>query len=123
MEVLGYVGFVLGLFGVFAYCSQSDLKKRIKRLEDELASTKGTSYALSKESLAKFATENIGCKVQISFKEDCWDSDVISYGNAKRGNVILDADKNWILVEVNTPKEAKQKLFRLDSIDGITLMK
>ncbi len=123
MDGLVYVALVFGLMGVFAFCSQSDLKKRIKRLEDELASTKGSSYALSKESLAKFARENIGQQVKISFKEDCWDSDVISYGNTKGKNVILDADENWILVEITTPKKTLQKIFRIDSIDGLTLVK
>ncbi len=123
MDGLVYVALVFGLMGVFAFCSQSDLKKRIKRLEDELASTKGSSYALSKESLAKFAKENIGQQVKISFKEDCWDSDVISYGNTKGKNVILDADENWILVEITTPKKTLQKIFRIDSIDGLTLVK
>ena len=123
MDGLVYVALVFGLMGVFAFCSQSDLKKRIKRLEDELASTKGSSYALSKESLAKFARENNGQQVKISFKEDCWDSDVISYGNTKGKNVILDADENWILVEITTPKKTLQKIFRIDSIDGLTLVK
>ena len=66
----------------------------------------------------------MSARVKISFKEDCWDSDVITYGNTKRGkNVILDADDNWILVEVTTPKNTLQKIFRLDSIDGLTLVK
>ncbi len=123
MESFGYIGFVFGIFGLMAFCSLSELKKRIRRLEDELASTKGTSYSLSKESLAKLASEYKDKQVKISFKEDCWDSDVITYGNTKGKNVILDADENWILVEIITPKKEVQKLFRLDSIDGLTLVK
>lgn len=123
MEVLGYIGFVFGIFGLLAFCSQSGLKKRIKRLEDELASAKGTSYSMSKESLAKLAAEYKNQQVKIEFKEDCWDSDVITYGNTKGKNIILDADENWILVEITTPKKTLQKLFRLDSIDGLTLIK
>ena len=123
MEVLGYIGFVFGMFGFMAFCSLSDLKKRIKRLEDELASTKGTSYSESKASLARLASEYKGQNVKISFNEDCIDSDVISYGNPKGKNVILDADENWILVEITTPKKTLMKLFRLDSIDGLTLVK
>ena len=48
---------------------------------------------------------------------------VISYGNTKGKNIILDADENWILVEITTPKTTVQKLFRIDSIDGLTLVK
>ena len=123
MDGLVYVALVFSFMGMMAFCSQSELKKRIKRLEDELASTKGSSYAISKESLYKFAKENIGQQVKISFKEDCWDSDVISYGNTRGKNVILDADENWILVEITTPRKTLQKLFRIDSIDGLTLVK
>ena len=123
MEALTYLGFVFGLMGFLAFCSQSDLKRRIKRLEHELASTKGSSYAVARESLAKLASQNIGKTVKISFKEDCWDSDVMVYGNTKGKNTILDADDNWILVEISTPKKTIEKLFRIDSIDGITLVK
>ena len=122
MEVLGYLGFVFGLLGFMAFCSLSDLKNRIKKIEDELASVKGTSYSISKESLAKLDLEYNNQQVQISFKEECWDSDVISYGNAKGKNIILDADDNWLLVEITTPKNTVDKLFRLDTIDGLTLV-
>ena len=74
-------------------------------------------------SCGELREENIGQQVKISFKEDCWDSDVISYGNTKGKNVILDADENWILVEITTPKKTLQKIFRIDSIDGLTLVK
>lgn len=123
MEVLGYIGFALGIFGFLAFCSQSDMKKRIKRLEAELSSTKGTSYSLSKEALAKLAAEYKNNRVKIEFKEDCWDSDVITYGNTKGKNVILDSDESWILVEITTHKTTLRKLLRLDSIAGLTLIK
>lgn len=121
MDALGILGFVFGIMGLLAYCSQSELKKRIKRIEDELAATKGSSYAISKESLCKLASANIGKQVEISFKEDCWDPDVISYGNTKGKNVIMDADNDWIAVEITTPKKVINKIFRIDSIDGLTI--
>jgi hypothetical protein len=40
-----------------------------------------------------------------------------------KAHIILDADENWILVEITTPRKTVQKLFRLDSIDGLTLVK
>ena len=48
---------------------------------------------------------------------------MISYGNTKGKSVILDVDENWILVEITTPKKTLQKIFRIDSIDGLTLVK
>ncbi len=120
MDTFGILGFIFGLLGFMAFLSESDLKKRIKRLEDELSQIKGTSYSVSKESLGKIAYGYIGKQVDISFKEDCWDPDVLTYGNTKGKNVIIDADDNWILVEITTPKKVLLRIFRLDSIDGLT---
>lgn len=120
MDTFGILGFIFGLMGFMAFLSESDLKKRIKRLEDELTQIKGTSFSVSKESLAGIASGYIGKQVIISFKEDCWDSDVLTYGNTKGKNVIMDADDNWILVEITTPKKVILRIFRLDSIDGLT---
>jgi len=120
MDTFGILGFIFGLMGFMAFLSESDLKKRIKRLEDELSQIKGTSFSVSKESLAGIASGYIGKQVKISFKEDCWDPDVLTYGNTKGKNVIMDADDNWILVEITTPKKVILRIFRLDSIDGLT---
>lgn len=120
MDTFGILGFIFGLMGFMAFLSESDLKKRIKRLEDELTQIKGTSFSVSKESLAGIASGYIGKQVIISFKEDCWDPDVLTYGNTKGKNVIMDADDNWILVEITTPKKVILRIFRLDSIDGLT---
>lgn len=122
MEVMGTLGFVFGILGFLAFCSQSSLKSRIKRLEDELSSMKGSSYSLSRESIAGYASQNKGKRVKISFKEDCADTDVIMYGNTKGSNVILDSDDSWILVEITSPKKTVRKLLRIDSIDGLTLI-
>lgn len=122
MEAMGIIGFVFGILGFTAFCSQSSLKSRIKRLEDELSSMKGSSYSLSRESIAGYASQNKGKRVKISFKEDCADTDVIMYGNPKGSNVILDSDDSWILVEITSPKKTVRKLLRIDSIDGLTLI-
>ncbi len=122
MDTFSILGFVFGLMGIAAFCEQPGLKKRIKRLEDELSLMKGSSYCREKESFAKLAAEYTGRRVKISFKEDCADYDVIAYGNAKGRNVILDADESWILVEITASGKKMQKLFRIDSIDALTLV-
>ncbi len=33
MESFGYIGFALGIFGLMAFCSLENIKKRIKRLD------------------------------------------------------------------------------------------
>ena len=53
-------------------------------------------------------------------KEDHMDSDIISYGNTKRGsNTIVDVDEDWILIRIKSPKGEKEKLIRLESIQTI----
>ena len=47
--------------------------------------------------------------------------DISYYGNSKHGaNVIMEADRDWMLVHVETPKENKDKLIRMESIQRIT---
>ena len=42
------------------------------------------------------------------------------YGNTKHGaNTILDADEDWVLVRVDTPKKSVEKLIRLEGIERI----
>ena len=42
------------------------------------------------------------------------------YGNTKHGsNTILDADEEWMLVRIETPKGTKEKLIRMESIARI----
>ncbi|MDO4414026.1 MAG: hypothetical protein Q4C20_03005 [Erysipelotrichaceae bacterium] len=117
-----YIGFVFGIFGLLAYLEVSSLKKRIDALERELGGMKGTSYHEEKASLVKTVREYIGQNIEIIFKEDQADSDVISFGNSKYGsNIILDADKDWLLVRIESPKKTTEKLIRVESVERISL--
>lgn len=116
-----YIGFVFGIFGLMAYLEISGLKKRIGKLEEQLSKMSGTSYAKEKQSLKQIVTSLIGEDVELSFKEDEMDFDVINYGNTKYGKtILLDADEDWIKVRIVTPKEEKIKLIRVSSIARIT---
>ena len=121
MEV---VAFILGVFGISAYLQISGLKNRIAALERELTGIKGTSYHEDRGDLVKMVNECIGKKVNIDLKEDHMDIDIINYGNTKHGSIcIVDADHDWRLVHIETPKGNKDKLIRMESIEGLSIIK
>ncbi len=116
-----YIGFVFGIFGLLAYLETSALKKRIAKLERELTAMNGTGYHEDRQAMLKAARDCIGRHVEISFREDHEDSDIISCGNTAHGsNTILDADEEWMLVRVESAKGAKDKLIRMESVQSIT---
>ncbi len=117
-----YIGFVFGLFGLVAYLSVSPLKKRLDALERELTRMKGTSYQKERTSLVRSVREYIGQEAEITLKEDHEDFDIMNYGNSKHGaNIILDADDEWLLVRIESPKKTVEKLIRMESVERISL--
>ena len=116
-----YVGFVFGIFGLFAFLECSTLKKRMDALEDQLAETKGTKQYDERQGLYQQVHDCIGQQVQLQFKEDYGDWDIVDNGSSKHGtNTIVDTDGEWVLVRLESPKGTKEKLIRLASISGIT---
>ncbi len=119
-----YLGFIFGIFGLMAYLQVSSLKNRISELERELTKMKGTSFHEDRTALVQAAKTYTGQTVDIELKEDHEDIDIINYGNTKHGyNTILDADEDWLLVEVGTPKGTKRKLIRMESVERISVIK
>ena len=116
-----YAAFVFAIFGFMAYLQQSSLQKRVAELERELTKMKGTSYADSREELIRAARSYIGQKVRLALKEDYPDADILMYGNTKHGShTILDVDRDWLLVHIESPKTNKDKLIRLEALTGIS---
>lgn len=112
-----YIGFVFGIFGLMAYLQVSGLKNRVTALERELARIQGTSYHDDRKALLQAARSLIGQKVNIELKEGHEDADIVSYGNTRYGsNTILDADEDWLLVHIDSPKQSMDKLIRLESV-------
>lgn len=61
--------------------------------------------------------------MNIDLKEDHEDVDIINYGNTKHGsNTVLDADNEWLLVRIETPKKTVEKLIRMESVERISLI-
>ena len=117
-----YIGLVFGIFGLLAYLQVSELKNRVKALERELSKMQGTSFHDDRRALLQAARQLIGQKVEIKMKEDHMDADIINYGNTRYGaNTILDADDDWLLIRIDSPKESKDKLIRLESVKRLGL--
>ena len=116
-----YLGFIFGIFGLLAYLQISPLKRRMDKLEEELTRTKGTSFHEDRQSLMNAICSYTGEKVILTLKEEYRDADIVSYGNTKHGsNTILDADEDWMLIRIETPKGNKQKLIRMESIQSVS---
>ncbi len=119
-----YIGFIFGIFGLMAYLEVSSLKGKISELERELTKMKGTSFHENRTALVQAARTYIGQEVNIELKEDHEDFDIINYGNTKHGTItVLDADEEWLLVEIGTPKGNKRKLIRTESVERISVIK
>lgn len=117
-----YIGFIFGIFGLLAYLELSSLKKRINDLERQMTAMQGTSYHEDRKNLVKVAQSYFNQKVDIDLKEDHQDVDIMMYGNSRHGsNIILDADEEWMLLRIETPKDVKTKLIRLESVARISL--
>ena len=121
---MDYLGFIFGIFGMMAYLQISSLKNRVSELERELTKMKGTSFHEDRSALVQATRTYTGQKVNIELKEDHEDIDIINYGNTKHGSItVLDADEEWMLVEVVTPKGTKKKLIRMESVERISVIK
>ena len=118
-----YVGIVFGIFGLLAYVQLSSLKKKVNALEEELSGIDGTSLFEERRALLDAVESYIGKQVILDLKEDCEDVDIVMYGNSKHGtNTILDADRDWLLVRIDSAKGSKEKLIRAGSVQRISLV-
>ncbi len=119
-----YIGWIFGIFGLVAYLELPELKNRVTKLERQLTVVEGTSLHEDRQALLKAAKAYIGQKIILDLKEDHMDSDVVMYGNTKHGSVtVLDADDEWMLVRIDTPKGIKEKLIRMESVDRISVLR
>ena len=60
--------------------------------------------------------------MKIELKEDHQDLDIVNYGNTKYSAITIeDADSEWLLVRIESPKGNKDKLIRMESVKRISL--
>lgn len=121
MDTLGVIGFIFGIFGLMAYISMGQLKRKVEMLESALSKMEGTSYHEDRESLFRIAQSCVGRQVRIELKEDHEDVDVMMYGNTKHGSImVMDCDRDWMRIQIDGPKGTISKLIRMESIKKIT---
>lgn len=108
------------IFGFLAFCSVFSLSKRVSKLETQLSKVEGTSFYENRRVIVEAVNTYMGKSVIIGMREEETDFDVINYGNSKYGkNVIIDADEDWMLVEITSKKGTKEKLLRISSVISI----
>ena len=110
-----YLGFIFGIFGLFAYIELASLKKKVTALEKELSGIVGTPSFEERRALLDAVESYIGKQVVLDLKEDCEDADIMMYGNSKHGS-------NTILVRIDSAKGSKEKLIRAGSVQRISLV-
>ena len=104
---------------VLAYRTLTTMSRQVATM-----AIKGTSFHEDRGDLVRMVRECIGKKVRIDLKEDHEDVDMYNYGNTKYGSItVMDADSEWRLVHIETPKGNKDKLIRMESIEGISIVK
>ena len=115
-----YVALVFGIIGMVAFAEVCSLKTKVAALEAQLGKVEGTPQYEERLSLIRAAEEYIGKQVNITLKEEYQDVDVTQYGNTKYGsNTILDADDDWMLVQVIRAKGSKQVLIRMEAVQSL----
>lgn len=114
------IGVCFSIFGFIAFCSIFTLSSRVSKLEKQLSKVEGTSFYEDRKAILEAVNTYIGKSVIIGMREDETDFDIINYGNSKHGkNVIIDADEDWMLVEITSIKGTKEKLLRISSVISI----
>lgn len=121
MEIVAYV---FGFFGFLAWLQVSSLEKKLADVERELTRMKGTSYHQDRSALVQATKSYIGQQVRIDLKEDHEDVDIFNYGNSPSGSItVLDSDNEWLLIQVSSKKGSVRKLIRMESVEGISVIK
>lgn len=116
-----YIGFIFGIFGFIAFTQVGSLRGKVYELERQLARVKGTTLHDERVALSQAAKSYIGESTKINVKEHYEDVDITMYGNTKNGSItILDVDDDWLLVQIQTPKETKEKLIRLEAVQSFS---
>lgn len=117
------IGFIFGIFGLLAFCEVSTLQHRVKKLEkafeEHFASAKGSPSYEERMALLKLIKSYVGKKVILEFQSEEFDFYEVRTSSGKGSCTILDADKDWVLVNLNYGKVNKDKLIRLKEISRI----
>ncbi len=108
------------ILGFLAYLEVDGLKKRIKKLEDQLGNVKDSPIHIEKTVLMKLLTEYIGKDIELEFCSEQYDPDIY---NSSNKCTVLAVDEEWVLIQISGKNCNKEKLFRLNQINGVKVIK
>lgn len=111
-----YAIWPFAILGFIAFCSMEGLRSRIRKLEDQLGSIKGSPVHIEKMALKSVLEDYIGKNVEMEFRGEQYDMDLMGPGSKC---TVLAVDEEWVLVKISTKKKETEKLFRLQQISGI----
>lgn len=111
-----YIGYIFGIFGLFAFLQVSSLKGRLVKIEEQLANMNGTSQYDERQSLYQHLLTCIGQHVELSLKEDYEDLEIRS-----GDTYIEDTDGEWVVVRIENKRGTTERIIRLAGISGISL--
>ena len=111
-----YIIWVPAILGLLAFLSIGDLKKRIRVLEDQLSSMKGSPAHAEKTALRKLLNDYVGKNIELEFRGEEMDSDLCVPGSKC---TVLTVDEEWVFVQISDKKGEREKLFRLSQINGV----
>jgi len=111
-----YIIWVPAILGLVAFFSIGDLKARIRKLEDQLSSIKGSPAHAEKTALRKLLGDYVGKNVKLEFRGEEYDGDLSVPGSKC---TILAVDEEWVFVQITDKKGEKEKLFRLSQISSV----
>lgn len=114
---------VFAILGVIALFGVWNLQTRVSKLERQLANVEGTPANKEKKDLTNVVKGYVGRNVVLEFRDDECDMDLVNCAARKGSCTILEADDDWVLVHIVFDKTDKEKLFRMESITGITIRK
>jgi hypothetical protein len=114
-----YLLWILAILGFVAFCSIGGLTARIRKLEQQMGSMQGSPVHEEKLSLMKVMREYIGKKVELEFRGDECDLDLINVPVRKGSCIVEDVDKDWVRVHITYDRTDKVKLIRLQAISGV----
>lgn len=114
-----YVIWPFAIMGFVAFCSMGGLNTRIAKLERQLATVNGSQFHEEKISLMKVLQGYIGKNVVLEMRGERTDLDLVNATVRKGSCIVLDVDRDWVLIRVAYDKTEKEKLFRLSEISGV----
>ncbi len=111
-----YILWIFAILGLLAFLGIGDLRRRVRLLEDQLSSMKGSPAHAEKTALRKLLNDYVGKEINLEFRGEEFDGDLCVPGSKCK---VLAVDEEWLFVQITDKKGEREKLFRLSTISGV----